>query len=78
MSEIIKIIIGVFNSAYISTILFPFKLLDTKTYITLRSFLIILFSLPVLYYSDYIIMPFRLAIIVFIYSFMIKLIYKKT
>ncbi len=79
MSEIIKIIVGVFNSAYIETILFPSKLLDVdrKEYITLRSFLIIFFSLPVLYYLDYIIMPFRLAVIVFIYSIMIRLIYKK-
>lgn len=79
MSEIIKIIIGVFNSAYIETILFPSKLLDIdrKKYITLRSFMIILFSLPILYFLDYIIMPFRLATIVFIYSVMIKLIYKK-
>jgi len=80
MSEIVKIIIGVFNSVYIDTILFPSKLLDIdrKEYITLRSFLTILLSLPLFYYSDYIIMPFRLAIIVFNCSIMIKIIYRKS
>ncbi len=79
MGELIKIIIGSFNSAYIETILFPSKLLDIdrKEYITFKRFMIILLSLPILYYSDYIIMPFRLAVIVFVYSIMIKLIYKK-
>lgn len=77
MSEIIKIIIGVFNSAYIETILFPSKFLGKKPYINHRNLLIILLSLPVLYYSDYIIMPLRLVVIVFIYSIMIKLIYNK-
>lgn len=79
MSEIVKIIIGVFNSAFIETILFPSKLLDIdrKEYITFKSFLIILSSLPILYFSDYIIMPFRLAVIILIYSIIIKLIYKK-
>lgn len=79
MSEIIKIIIGVFNSAYINTILFPSKLLDVdrRKYLTLSSFIIISLSLPFLYYSDYIVMPLRLAVIVLIYSIIIKLMYKK-
>lgn len=77
MSELIKIIVGVFNSTYIETILFPCKLLNKNEYMNVKSLFLVLLSLPLLYYVDYIMMPYRIAVIVIIYSIIIKLIYKK-
>jgi len=77
MSEIIKIIIGVFNSTYTETILFPSKLLNKNEYFNVRSLFLVLLSLPLLYYADYIRMPYRIAVIVTIYSIIIKFIYNK-
>lgn len=77
MSELIKIIIGVFNSTYIETILFPCNLLNKNEYLNVRSLFLVFLSLPLLYYVDYIMIPYRITVIVIIYSIIIKFIYKK-
>lgn len=77
MSEILKIIIGEFNSNYIETILFPCKLLKKNEYFNPRSLFLVFITIPIFHYIDYIIMPYRFAVLILLYSITIKFIYKK-